>query len=161
MDYKIYKTPDSHNRLDTSIRYEKSILDILLTFNQTIHVREGIHKIVTVPAINKVGFNVVTCQSFFRKKGNAAYLFLPETENLYSFTEAIFPIRDRVRSFLKVGLKGLLFDAEEKGIVAQKIQPFDYDEVMFAICAQPVPRDEWYHFTGTAEIILEELQKKS
>lgn len=161
MDYKIYKTPDPNNRLNYSLPYEKSIAELLLKFDDTIHLQEGIRKIVTTPAINEVGFHVVACQSFFPRQGNAAYLFLPETEDLYSFTEAIFPIRDRVRSFLKIGLKGLFCDAEEKGILAQEVQPHDYDEVMFAICAQQAFRGDWYHFTGTAEKILEELQKKS
>ncbi len=161
MNYKIYKTPDPSNRLDTSLRYEKGIVDLLLRFDESIHNREGIQKIVTAPAQNKIGFNVVACQTFFGKYGKAAYVFHPETGDLYSFTEVFFPIREASRRFLKAGLKGLVFGAEEKGILWQMVQEYDYDHVILSISAQEVPQEEWYHFTGSAENVLEELKKRS
>src|SRR3989344_9398933 len=157
--YKIYKTPNPYNRLDTSLPYEKGITDLLLTFDDTIHTREGLTKIVTVPARNKIGFNIVACQSFDRMAGGAAYVLLPETERLYRFQEAILPIRDLGKRLLTAGLKGLLIGAEEKGIACQAIT--EDDQSWMAVCGQNISQENWYHFTGTSEKILEELQKKS
>jgi len=158
MDYKIYKTPDPHNRLDTSSPYEKGIADLLLHFDQTIHHREGLTKIITVPARNKAGFNVAACQSYQPASGNATYVLVPKTERLYLFSEAIVPIHDMGKRILKAGFKGLFLGAEEKGIICQAIAE-DGDHWK-AVCSQNISQDDWYHFTGTAEYIFGELQKK-
>ncbi len=161
MDCKIYKTPNPFNRRDTSLRYEKSIANLLLNFDREVNApgaREGLGKIVTSPADNESGFNIVACQSFTRAKGCAAYVFIPKTEQLYLFREAVYPIRDAGKRFLKAGLKGLIFGAEGKGVVCRSIT--DKDDNYSDVYMQDVLQDDWYHFTGTAEMILEELQKK-
>ena len=158
MDCKLYKTPNPFNRMDTSLRYEKSIANLLLTFDYDVNAREGLSKIVPPPADNEPGFNIVACQSFTRAKGCAAYVFIPETEKLYLFREAVYPIRDAGKRFLKAGLKGLIFGAEGKGVVCRSIT--DKDDNYSDVYLQDVLQEDWYHFTGTAEMILEELQKK-
>lgn len=158
MDYKLYKTPNPFNRMDTSLRYEKSIANLLLDFDYNVNVAEGLSKIVTSPADNEPGFNIVACQSFTRAKGRATYVLIPETEQLYLFREAVFPIRDAGKRFLKAGLKGLIFGAEGKGAVCRSIT--DKDDYYSDVYLQNVLQDDWYHFTGTAQMILEELQKK-
>ncbi len=157
MDYKIYKTPDPHNRLDTSLPYKKGIADLLLDFEDA----EGLRKIVTVPAQNEAGFNAVACQSsLYRGKGGAAYVFLPQTESLYLFREALVPIHSAAECFLKGGLKGLILGAEETGIIGQRISDSRYDDNWFALCTQKVSQDDWYHFTGKPEEIVTELRKR-
>ncbi|MEK6904883.1 MAG: hypothetical protein AABX24_00625 [Nanoarchaeota archaeon] len=155
MDYKLYKTPNPFNRKDTSLRYEKSIANLLLDFNYDINAAEGLSKIVTSPANNEPGFNIVACQSFTRAKGRATYVLIPETEQLYLFREAVFPIRDAGKRFLKAGL---IFGAEGKGVVCQSIT--NKKDYWFDFHMQNVLQEDWYHFMGTAEMILEELQKK-
>jgi hypothetical protein len=158
MNYKIYKTPNLRNRLDTSLRYESNIANLLLTFDSSTNAKEGISRVVTCPAKNESGFNIVACQTFTRRNGHAAYVHIPETERLYIFREAVFPIRNAGKRFLKAGLKGLIMGAEEKGIVCSPVTSYEYD--LFDASLQYVPNDDRYHFTGTAEKILEELQKK-
>ncbi len=158
MDYKLYKTPNPFNRKDTSLRCENSIANLLLNFDYDVNAREGISKIVTSPADNEPGFNIVACQSLTRAKGSAAYVFIPEIKQLYLFREAVYPIRDAGKRFLKAGLKGLIFGVEGKGVVCRPItnQDDNYSDVYL----RNVLQDDWYHFTGTAQMILEELQKK-
>ena len=161
MNYKIYKTPDPHNRLDASLPCKKGIADLLLDFEDA----EGFRKIVTVPAQNEAGFNVVACQSsLYRGKGGAAYVFIPEPESLYLFREALVPIRSAVKCFLKGGLKGLILGAEETGIIGQRIRPYDHDDRDYdhwsSLCIQRVSQDDWYHFTGKAEEIVTELYER-
>ncbi|HLD39525.1 MAG TPA: hypothetical protein VJB13_00080 [Candidatus Nanoarchaeia archaeon] len=163
MYYHLYKTPQLGLRTDESQFCSHSIATLLLS--HAAHEKEGVHKLITVPAQNTGGFDVVACHAFFKKFGNAAYVFLPETEHIYQFCEAVVPIRDPTRRFLKAGLKGLVFGAEEQGFV-EKVYSIGYDEkdeigeeLLRLLLFQP--RDSnYYHFTGTAELILEELRKK-
>src|SRR3989344_1513533 len=166
MDYKIYKTPDPKQRTDTSMPYDKSIADLLLTFDDSSNLSEGVHKIVTVPAQNEIGFNVAACQAFLRGLGPAAYVFLRDQEGLYQFRQAILPIRNAGKSFVKAGLKGLLHGAEETGIVEKRFdvrgrkERDEYERELLKLCLNNKPIDDWYHFTGTAQKILTGLQQK-
>ena len=158
MDYKLFKTPHPQNRLDTSVSYEKSIAELLLTFDDTIITQEGLSKIVTVPAKTKAGFNVVACRSYQQEMGNAVYVLLPKTECLYLFKEEIIPVYGLGKSILKSGLKGLFLGAKEKGMVCQAIT--EDDSHWRVVCSQNISQDDWYHYTGRAEDLLRELQKK-
>ena len=165
MDYKIYKIPDPAHFTDTSQPFNKSIADLLLAFDYTPKAKEGISKMVTVPADNEAGYKVVACQSFFREVGNAAYVFLPGTECIYRFQEAILPIRNKTKCFLKAGFKGLIFGAEETGLLERRFDKCS-DEIdafegeLLKLSIQNISQDDWYHFTGTAENILEKLRKR-
>ncbi|GEM_PF-5466015 len=163
MNYKLYKTPGLGFRTDKSERCYKNIANLLLSdeINQT----EGVNKLVTVPAENASGFNVVACQASFRNFGNAAYVFLAEPEQIYQFREAILPIRNLTRRFLKAGLKGLLLGAEEKGFV-EKIfytgneEKDEMEQELIRSLFFQHGNPENYHFIGTVDIILDELRKK-
>lgn len=168
MNYKLYKTPDPHNRVDTSLPYNKNIAELLLNFDDSPNLKEGISKIVTVPSQNEIGFNVVACQAFFRGLGSAAYVFLHDQEGLYQFRQAILPVRNAGKRFVKAGLKGLLFGfgAEEIGIVEKKFdvrgreERDEYEQELLKLCLNNKPIDDWYHFTGTTQRLLAELQQK-
>ena len=140
MNYQIYKTPDFHNRLDASLPCQKNIADLLLNFDDTIHIKEGLRKIVTTPAKNEIGFNVVACQVFFRGLGPAAYVFLPDRESLYQFRP------------------------EETGILEKKFdtrsreERDEYETELKKLSVTSITVDDWYHCTGTPQNILAELQ---
>lgn len=166
MDCKLYKIPDPYHRYDKSQPCPKSISELLLNFKDAKRSNERIRKLVTVPAENETGVSVAACQTFFRKLGNAAYVFLPETERIYQFCEGVIPIYDPAKRFLKSGLKGLILGAEETGIVEKSFgNPHEgrdeYEEELLKLSIQEVSTNDWYHFTGTAEIILGELRKRT
>ncbi|MDP3698986.1 MAG: hypothetical protein Q8R47_05355 [Nanoarchaeota archaeon] len=158
MDYKLYKTPDPQRRTDTSMPYGKSIADLLLTFDNTPNLKEGVRKIVTVPAQNEIGFNVVACQAFFRGLGPAAYVFLHDQESLYQFRQAVPP--------RKSGSRGLLLDTEKIRVVENKFnsrtreERDEYETELKRLVVHDTPADDWYHFTGTTQKLLAELQQK-
>jgi len=160
MTSRLYITPDPANRLDLSRPYEKGIADLLLHFDKEAEKDVSISKIVTVPSNNRAGLEIAACQSFYREGEIATYVFSrPDDGALYQFKEALVPISDRAECFLKAGWRGLFFGAEKKGIVYNIVDTYDED-AWFGVCAQNLSRHDWYHFTGTAEEILRELQNK-
>ena len=157
MDYKLYKTPNSANRLDTSIPYEKSIADLLLTFDHPTQRHNRVVRVVTVanPA-SETGWSPVASQLF--QDGQSWRAFVLSDSKLYEFRAAKVSIRSAGERFLKAGLTGLLLGAEKSGFVSQVIgEDYFPQNGLSPSSADP---DDWYHFTGTAENILEELQKK-
>ena len=163
MNHKIYKIPDPAHFTDTSQPYNKDIANLLLAFDCTSDTKEKITKLVTVPADNGLGCKVVASQFLLKGIGNAVYVFLPETERIYRFREAILPVRDPIKRFLKAGIKGLFLGAEEKGIVEKMFcnQSEEKDELENELSKSFVSyNNDWYHFTGTAGMILTELKKR-
>ena len=148
--HRVYKMPGPQTSLEQAELLNKSIDDILLTFEKyplQIDKEVYIPKVVSVPYAN--GLSVVACQVYFNS-GDRRTIVLTPDEDFYEFREAKIAV--------KRGLLGRLFTSEKPGFVSQKIM--DAGVIWEKVTAQHAAPEGWYHFTGTPEELLFELRKR-
>ncbi len=144
MSFKVYYTPHSSNRLDTSQRCIESIADILLNHGINPPTNHPICRVVTIPnKESETGWIVTACQVLVPIYRWKVIVDLKEKDRFYEFREMVIS---------KNGVDRL-------GYVSQPITFEEFESLNLS----PERADpySWYHFTGKSQDILEELKKRT
>jgi hypothetical protein len=143
MTYQLFYTPHEADRLDRRQPCRQSIGDILLNFGNNPPTNSRICRTVTVPDENsEAGWRVAACQVFVPIYRWKVIVDLLDRDKMFEFREMILRIGGR----------------DQPGYVSQ---PLDFEQFQ-ALNLSPEEADQydWFHFTGTAPELLEELKKR-
>ncbi|MEK6863304.1 MAG: hypothetical protein AABW53_01265 [Nanoarchaeota archaeon] len=144
MNFQLYYTPYSSNRLDTSQPCRQGIADILLNHGNAPPTNFPISRTVTIPdQKSEMGWRVTACQVLVPVYGRKIIVDLLEKDRMYEFREMLIS----------------RYGAERLGYVSQ---PITFDEFeSLNLSSERADPHSWYHFTGTSQELLEELKKRT
>lgn len=144
MSYQSYYTPHASNRLDTSQPCTQSIADLLLNHGNNPPTNSRLCRTVTVPDEKlQTGWRVAACQ-----------VFVP----VYRW-KVIVDLRDKDRTYEFREMKISQHGREHLGYISRRLSNDEFEALNLSW--DNADAYDWYHFTGTAPQILEELKKST
>ncbi|MEK6853229.1 MAG: hypothetical protein AABX64_00955 [Nanoarchaeota archaeon] len=144
MNFQLYYTPHSSDRLDTSQPCRQNIADILLNHGNMPPTNFSISRTVTVPdQKSEMGWRVTACQVLVPVYGRKVIVDLLKKDRMYEFREMLIS----------------RYGAERLGYVSQPITFEEFE--LLNLSPERADPYSWYHFTGTSQELLEELKKRA
>lgn len=144
MNFQLYYTPYSSNRLDTSQPCRQGIADILLNHGRSPPTGYPICRMITVPdRESETGWRGAACQVLVPVYGWKIIVDRREKDQIYEFREMVIH----------------QYGVERLSYVSQPITFEDFWSLNLS--PERVDPYSWYHFTGTSMDLLEELKKRT